>query len=95
MVFNKKQKVNLFKLTTQLAQTVTFHPDPDNLDYLVSMPIANLIQVLLNDINTLDMISIGQIECPSLEPDIVIFRDLSCYLINRFNGHDGETGESV
>ena len=47
MVFNKKQKVNLFKLTTQLAQTVTFHPDPDNLDYLVSMPIANLIQVLL------------------------------------------------
>lgn len=95
MKINKKQKVNLFKLSTQLAQTVSFHPDPDNLDFSVSMPIANLIQVLLNDINTLDMISTGQIDCPSLEPDIVIFRDFSCYLINRFNGYDGETDESV
>ena len=80
MKFNKKQKVN---------QTVTFHPDPDNLDLCVSISIFNLIQDILTDIYTLDMISTGQIDFPFLEPDIVIFRDLSCYLINRFNDSDG------
>ena len=86
MKFNKKQKV---------TQTVTFHPDPDHLDLCVSISIVNLIQDILTDIYTLDMISTGQIEYASLEPDNVIFRDLSFYLINRFNGYDGEMGESV